>query len=123
MVDGGPRLALPRLACLPGLTGRAIVLPVHDEYRPAAFGEQRAEPLREVRVASDAQDEHLPGQLAELARQLVGYIPKTQLGSHLETVHCLRLGSRVEQGTHAMRPLRRRCLLRQDPGVERLRGD
>jgi hypothetical protein len=49
------------------LSYRDIMLAVDDEDGPAAFGEQRAESLRQVRIAPDTQDEHLPGHLAQLA--------------------------------------------------------
>ena len=71
--------------------GVPFVLTVHDQHRPAAFGEQGAESFGQVFVAANAQDEHLPRQFAELSGQLVGHIAEAQLGSHFEAVHGLRL--------------------------------
>src|SRR5882724_8083226 len=52
----GSTLGCLMLAMHRTLSGRAFVLAVHDEYRPVAFGKQRAEPLRQVRMTPDAQD-------------------------------------------------------------------
>src|SRR6266702_7289951 len=84
------------------LSDSAFMLPMHYEHRPAAFGKQRAESVCQGGMTPDGQDEHLPGRLAELARQLVGHIAKPQLGPHFQAVHRLRFGSGIEQCTHAM---------------------
>src|SRR5882724_1490505 len=54
MRDSGPGHVLTCCCC-------NLVRAMHDEYRPAAFGEQGTESFRQVRVTPDTENEHLPG--------------------------------------------------------------
>jgi len=78
---------------------------VHDQHWPAGIREQRAEFLGYARHAANTQNEHLTGSLRELAGQLARNVPEAKLGTHFQAVDLLRLGTSIEQCTHAMRSL------------------
>ena len=65
-----------------------------------------ANSLRSSAEVRDAEDQHLIRALAQLALQLVGRRAEAQLGAHLQAMHGLRFGARIEQRAHAERSLR-----------------
>ena len=106
-----------------GVSPFTFMVATDDQDGPAGRLEQRAKAFDQARYFAKAQNQHLPGSLAELARELLGYIAKSKLGAHLQAVNGLGFGARIQQSTHSVWALGRRCHLGHDAEVDGLRRD
>ena len=96
-----------------------LVLTPDDEYRPAGGFQEGAEAFNQACDLAHTQNQHLPGNLTELSRELMGDFAEAKLRPHLQTMDRLRFRSRIQEGAHPVWTLGGGCHVRHDPDIHR----
>jgi hypothetical protein len=103
-----------------GVSPFTFMVATNDQDGPAGRLEQRAKAFDQARYFAKTQNQHLPGSLAELPRELMRHVTESKLGPHLQAMNRLGFGTCVQQSTHSVGALGRGRYFGHDADVDGL---